>query len=259
VTGCILHRSMKYLQRAFFGSHLFAEFAVPAQSSTTAVVYCGGCPGYPGGKKEAADFFTQRGAWFFVPRYKGTWESHGMFLNEPPHNDIYEFYNLLDKGCVDGFTGEQVEMRFENIILVGASFGGAAALLLSSDPRVSKVVALSPVCDWRIETEGESMDDFFRFMRNGFGEAYRIAPGAEKRLRGGVFYNPMRHTKHIDGSKVLIIHPADDTVTYASTSSDLAEKVGARILVPASGGHLGLDDVLASPALTRTLLTHIGL
>ena len=34
--------------------------------------------------------------------------------------------------------------------MIGGSFGGAAALLASLDPRVKKVIANCPVVDWSI-------------------------------------------------------------------------------------------------------------
>jgi cephalosporin-C deacetylase-like acetyl esterase len=38
----------------------------------------------------------------------------------------------------------------DELFVIGGSFGGAAAILASLDPRVTKVIANCPVVDWSI-------------------------------------------------------------------------------------------------------------
>jgi len=54
--------------------------------------------------------------------------------------------------------GRRFKLAPDQVFVIGGSFGGAAAILLSLDPRVQRVVANCPVVDWRILDGSEKME-----------------------------------------------------------------------------------------------------
>jgi cephalosporin-C deacetylase-like acetyl esterase len=46
--------------------------------------------------------------------------------------------------------GRRFSLAPDELFVIGGSFGGAAAILASLDPRVKKVIANCPVVDWSI-------------------------------------------------------------------------------------------------------------
>ncbi len=202
------------------------------------IIYAGGMPGFPG-FGEAHDFFVKKGYWVFVPRYRGTWESGGRFLQMSPHKDLLDVVDGISRGFKDEWSGIEYKLTPKKLYLFGSSFGGAAVLLAGSDKRVTKVVARSPVVDWLKMNEGiEPHDWLYGFVKRAFGNAYRLVKRDWNKLQNGVFYNPIAHTRNIDGKKVLIIHAKDDDVVTYKPSVVFARKTGSSLWLLKSGGHL---------------------
>jgi hypothetical protein len=71
----------------------------------------------------------------------GAWESGGEFLEKSPHQDILDILDDLPKELEEIAFGRRFELSPDQIFVIGGSFGGAAAILLSLDPRVKRVGA----------------------------------------------------------------------------------------------------------------------
>ncbi len=228
-----------HILRTRFAKDIIAEFLPPARTTKKArvIILCPGMPGSPS-KKEVIEFFGKKGFWVFSPRYKGTWESSGKFLAQSPHLDIKEIIDQLPKGFKDLWSNEIHKIKPAAIYLFGMSFGGPAAILNSSDKRVTKIITFSPVIDWRVEGKDESMDVLQKFVAEGFGRAYAITKGGWKKLQSGKFYNPATQLNQIDASKILIVHAKDDRIVPYSTSKQFAQKTGAKLITLEHGGHL---------------------
>src|SRR5579883_3206054 len=142
--------------RARFRHEILTEFLPPAQPSRIHNVFllCDGMPSIPR-KQPLASFLAQKGYWVFYPRYRGTWESGGEFLRTSPHIDILEVIDELPKGVRDVTFGENFSVDPDEIYVIGGSFGGAASILASLDPRVNKAIANCPVVDWSILAHSE--------------------------------------------------------------------------------------------------------
>ncbi len=228
---------------------IVCEFLPPAtsakaQPSNKVIILCGGMPGYPGGKKDLAEFLSQKGFWVFIPRYRGTWESGGSFLKISPHRDVLDIVDQLPRGFKDLWSGKTYKVARPEIYLVGSSFGGAAAILASRDPRVQHAVAFSPVTDWRVETKAESIAKLGAFTRAAFGNAYRGTEKDFNKLKTGTFYNPAHEAASIDGAKLLIFHALDDKTVYVKTSVAFAHATGAKLVLLKNGGHLSISNVM---------------
>ncbi len=179
-------------------------------------------------------------------RYRGTWESGGVFLKESPAKDVELVINELikNRGIMDFYNQTTLPIKVKTIHLFGASFGGPAVLLNSHLPLVSKVVALSPGLDWHEESEAEPFDFFIRFTREAFGAAYRLS--SEKiwhKLLDTDIYDPLKRHKDIYGKKVFILGTKVDEVTPSSLIPEIAALTGAQYYIKPKGGHLGMSNL----------------
>lgn len=232
---------MKYALRTQLGQDIIAEFMPQARPTKRerVIILCDGMPTVPG-KRSVLEFFSRKGYWAFLPRYRGSWESGGEFLKESPDRDITVVIDQINRGFQDAWSGTIHRFKNPEIILIGSSFGGAVALLASRDTRVSKVITFSPLVDWTARSDEEPLEFLARFVENGFGQAYRGSGSIWAKLKVGDFFNPVRHINEIDGSKVFIIHATDDRSIRWRPVAQFAKKSGAQFLLLKHGGHLGL-------------------
>lgn len=242
---------MKYTLRTRFGKDIVAEFLPPANRSDKVIIFCGGMPGMPRGT-ELARFFSRKGYWFFAPRYRGSWESGGRFLKISPEKDIAAVMDGFSRGFKDFYGGKVYKIRSPRIYLVGASFGGPAAILNSRDRRVSKILCISPVVDWRASGKKESIDWMERFTKAAFGEAYRFSHKDWVKLKLGAFYNPATRIKEIDGKKIMIFHAKNDDVVGWKSVRRFSAASGAKLVLRKTGGHLS-SSTITKPAFYKRI------
>lgn len=234
----------KHILRTRFGN-IVCEYLPPACASNKVLILATGMPGYPGGSGNAVRALAERGWWVFVPRYQGSWESGGKFLARSPHEDVLAVARGVSKGFADAWSGEKLRIAYPQICVIGGSFGGPAAILASREKIIRKAIALAPVVDWRAQ-EGttEPVGKLARFLKAGFGEAYRGDSSAWKKLESGTFYNAMHEKAKLDGKKLLIIHAKDDDVVPFAPAKAFAHEVGARFEGLSRGGHFGVSSAL---------------
>jgi len=208
------------------------------------MIFCSGVPGSPE-KDDVLEFFARKGYWTFFPRYRGTWESSGMFLEHSLEEDLLDVVDSLQTGFKDIWTKRRFRVRPKQITIVGSSFGGPAAILATRDPRVNKAICISPVVDWIEENKSEPLDELYQVLKEGYGEAYRLNKRSWNRLAKGHFYNPVRHIKELDGEKIIIFHARDDDVVRFRPVAKFARQLGCQLVALKTGGHL------SSSMLTR--------
>ena len=128
--------------RTRFSRDIVTEFLPPARSAKIqrAIVLCDGMPSIPR-KQPLAEFLSQKGYWVFYPRYRGAWESGGEFLARSPHLDVLDVIGGLNKEFRELAFGRRFRVRADEVFVIGGSFGGAAAILSTLDPRVKRAVA----------------------------------------------------------------------------------------------------------------------
>src|SRR6185437_9996893 len=201
--------------RTRFKRKIVAEFLPPVRATKhhNVIVLCDGMPSIPR-KQPLMNFLAERGFWVFYPRYRGAWESAGHFLERSPHLDILDVLDELPKGFTELAFGKHFRVRPYKTFVIGGSFGGAAAILCSLDRRVNRVIANCPVVDWSILDEEEKKEtsnpSYAAYIREAFGNAYRLSDRNWNKLRAGNFYNPVKHLAQIDASKIMIFHAKDD-------------------------------------------------
>jgi len=237
---------MKHLLRTRFKEEIVAEF-LPAKdfASRKVIILCDGMPGVPG-KKKLIEFLAKKNYWVFHPRYRGAWESGGEMLAEEPTKDIFDVIDELPKGFVSLWDKTEYVVDPEEIIVIGASFGGPAAILSTLDPRVSKGIVISPVVDWVAEQNAidEPMDFLEEFTKSAFGDGYRFSHENWMRLTRGELYNPVDKLSTLDKDKIMIIHAQDDTAVHTESVIAFATELDCQFHLLKSGGHFSANKIM---------------
>src|SRR5580692_7805361 len=234
--------------RTRFKKEIVAEFLPPARSSKKqqAIILCDGMPSIPR-KQPLAEYLSRKGYWVFYPRWRGAWESGGQFLEHSPHQDILDVVSELPKGIRELAFGRQFRCLPDNIFVIGGSFGGAAAILSSLDSRITKVIANCPVVDWSIlrkeQKKETSNPSYAAYIREAFGNGYRLSARNWEKLHGGVFYNPAHRVKDLTVSKIMIFHAKDDPYIPWELVDRFAKRAGIKIKLLSRGGHVRTEYV----------------
>ena len=235
--------------RTRFKKEIVTEFLSPrrARKKQRIILLCDGMPSIPR-KQPLAEFLAAQGYWVFYPRWRGAWESDGQFLAKSPAQDLSDIIDELPKGIREIAFGQKFRVRPDEIFVIGGSFGGAAAILASLDPRVKKVIANCPVVDWGILDDAEKKEtsnkNYAAYIREAFGNGYRLTDKNWNKLRSGNFYNPVRHMRELTPSKILIYHAKDDPYIPWRSVRSFAEQAGIRLRLFARGGHMRTEMVV---------------
>ncbi len=235
--------------RTRFKKEIVAQFLPPArpQKKQRVIILCDGMPSLPR-KQALVEFLSRQGYWVVYPRYRGAWESDGVFLAKSPHLDILDIVDELPKGLKDSTFGKKFPLSPSEIFVIGGSFGGASAILASLDARVKKVVANCPVVDWSILPHAEkaetSNQNYAAYVREAFGHGYRLSDKNWKKLRTGKFYNPIYHIGEITPSKIMMFHAKDDPVVPWRSVDRFAKRSRVRLKLLSRGGHLNTEHVV---------------
>jgi pimeloyl-ACP methyl ester carboxylesterase len=237
--------------RARFARQIVTEFLPPSRSGkkTKVLFLCDGMPSIPR-KQPLAESLAQKGYWVFYPRWRGAWESDGQFLQKEPQQDILDIIAELPRGFREAAFGKKFRVSPDQIFVIGGSFGGTAAILASLDPRVTKVVASCPVVDWNIlDTEQKketSNSSYVAYIRESFGNGYRLTERNWNKLRSGTFYNPANRIRELSSEKILMFHAKDDPYILWKGVKRFADDVGIHLKLFARGGHMRTENVVRS-------------
>lgn len=211
------------------------------------IILCDGMPSIPR-KQPLMTFLSNKGYWAFYPRYRGAWESGGEFLKESPHHDILDVIDELPRGVRELAFGQRFKLTPDEIFVIGGSFGGAAAILASLDARVKKVIANCPVVDWGILVKEEKAEtsnpNYAAYIREAFGNGYRLSDANWRKLRRGKFYNPAAHVREIDPAKIMMFHAKDDPYVPYKTVRQFANRTGVKLNSLERGGHVGTEYIV---------------
>lgn len=234
--------------RTRFKNEIVAEFLPPARHTKKQklIILCDGMPSIPR-KQPLSEFLPSRGFWVIYPRYRGAWESGGEFLQKSPHEDIVEILNELPCELEEIAFGQRFRLAPDHIFVIGGSFGGAAAILLSLDSRIKRVVANCAVVDWSILAKAEKVEtskqNYAEYIREAFGNGYRLCDANWQKLRSGTFYNPWHHRGEIDAAKVLMFHTKDDPAVPYERTKEFSEITGVKLKTLQRGGHISTDYI----------------
>jgi len=235
--------------RTRFKKEIVAQFLPPAraQKKQKVIILCDGMPSIPR-KQALVEFLSRKGYWVIYPRYRGAWESDGIFLEKSPHEDILDIIKELPRGLKDYAFGEKFKLSPDEIFIIGGSFGGPAAILSSLDRRVKKAIANCPVVDWSILPHAKKAEtsnkNYVAYIREAFGRGYRLSDKNWKKLETGTFYNPTYHINEINPSKIMMFHAKDDPVVPWRSVSKFAKRTGIKLNLLSRGGHLKTEVIV---------------
>jgi len=235
--------------RTRFKHEIVAEFLPPVRSSRQqkVIILCDGMPSIPR-KQPLVEYLSSKGYWVFYPRWRGAWESGGQFLERSPHEDILDIVDELPRGFQELAFGRKFRCSPRKIFVIGGSFGGAAAILSSLDPRITKVIANCPVVDWAIlqkeQKKETSNPSYPAYIRAAFGNGYRLSAKNWNKLHSGVFYNPAHHLKELTSSKILLFHAKDDPFIPWKVVDGFARRAGITLKLLPRGGHLRTEYIV---------------
>ena len=240
---------MSWAFRTRFKNEIVAEFLRPARprKKQKVIILCDGMPGIPR-KQPLMTFLAAKGYWVFYPRYRGAWESGGQFLQKSPHLDILDVIDELPEGVRELAFGKRFTLKPDEFFVIGGSFGGAAAILASLDERVKKVIANCPVVDWAILAKEEKLEtsnpNYAAYIREAFGNGYRLSDRNWRKLYSGRFYSPAHHARKINPAKVMMFHAKDDPYVPYQTVKKFAADTGVKLNLFERGGHLSTEMIV---------------
>jgi dipeptidyl aminopeptidase/acylaminoacyl peptidase len=240
---------MSWAFRTRFKKEIVAEFlpTVRPRKKQKVIILCDGMPGMPR-KQALMEFLAAKGYWVFYPRYRGSWESDGKFLQKSPDRDILDVIDELPKGVRELAFGKRFRLKPDEIFVIGGSFGGAAAILSSLDERVKKVIANCPVVDWAIlgssETAETSNPSYAAYIRQAFGNGYRLSDSNWRKLTSGKFFNPAYHAGEITAAKIMMFHAKDDPYVPYKSVKNFADRTGVKLNSFVRGGHLSTEMIV---------------
>lgn len=231
--------------RTRFKRDIVAEFLPPARKTKRdrVILLCDGMPGLSS-KQGLLRFLSSKGFWAIHPRYRGCWESGGWFLRKEPQVDLSDILDELPKGLREAAFGRRFRIEPEEVFVIGGSFGGAAAILSTLDPRVTRAAAVCPVVDWRAARKGERKETskgYPAYLKEAFGNGYRFRPSDWAKLSRGRFYNPVARAGELDPAKLLMFHAKDDPFIPWRSVAAFAKRTGAPLRLFKRGGHLSTD------------------
>lgn len=235
--------------RTRFKQQIVAEFLPPSRTTKKqkVIILCDGMPSIPR-KQGLSEFLANKGYWVFYPRYRGTWESDGQFLQKSPVEDILDVVSELPKGVTEIAFKKRFKLSPDEIFVIGGSFGGATAILSSIDERITRVVANCPVVDWSIlkhEQKNETTNPrYAAYIRESFGSAYRLTDKNWNKLGTGPFFNPVRHIDKLTPSKIMMFHAKDDPFVPWKSVDGFAKETGIKLKLLARGGHLSTQTTV---------------
>ena len=214
----------KSILRGYYGG-IFFEYVLQDRKADAVVIL----PGFPSGNDfyDLIAYFFEKGYHVFVPRYRGSYQSLGVFLSKNPVDDLIFFVEHLKEGEAKSLWDEKKEHFVVNkLILVGGSFSGAIACgLVAKSPVFSHLILYAPVWDFNEHNSSGDEQDFQKmtdFVKNAYKNCYRFKfKSIVKKLGKFDELKPPYYIPKLN-LPVLILHdPNDRVVAFRHTKKYL--------------------------------------
>jgi predicted alpha/beta hydrolase family esterase len=102
--------------------------------------------------------------------------------------------------------------------------------------------------DWSILPASEKTEtsnkNYAAYIREAFGNGYRLTDQNWRKLHSGKFYNPAHHIAQMDGTKIMMFHAKDDPYVPWRSVDRFAKRSGARLKLFSRGGHLSTEFII---------------
>lgn len=196
---------------------IFFEFLTHKDKRDT-IILLGGFPGSTQ-KDEMMYFFYEKGFNVFFPRFKGTFQSEGEFLETNPVEDLLLFIKELKKEQAKNLWDlSKVNFKIGKINVVGDSFSGAIACGLGAcSEDISKIILASPVLDYKkhnIDGNEQDLDALTLFVKRAYKNLYRYSFNSlQKEINKFKEISPNFYLKLLDKPILLFHDPNDRSVS----------------------------------------------
>jgi predicted esterase len=201
--------------KTFVNDFYLELFLEENRHSNKLMVYLPGLPSIP-----KQQHFLKRIAKESCPsillRYKGSWESRGVFLNNNFISDLVLLFQELKKGkFVDIFTNETLKINIEEILIVASSFGTFVGLEICKKLEfVKKLILFAPIFSLEEIKEKENLG----YELKQFSEVYRTDfPNLNFLMNNKIIPNQLLDLRQLENKQLLLFHgEKDDLVPVKS-------------------------------------------
>lgn len=223
------------------------EFTPPENFSQGIIILCEGLPSVPG-RKDLMTMLANKGFIVVFPRYRGTWESGGEFLRTPPTRDIEDILQVIQSGViVELYSNRNIKIPNSHICLLGSSFGGSVALSLAKNKDIHKIVALSPIVDFKKHNNLNNEENLIsagNFIKRAFGQGYRFKDERWIEMIKGKIFNPPQKLDQKTADKILIGYgKLDHQVNYKKIKDYASNNKIKQIMEVSNKGHLTFSNL----------------
>ncbi|MCL5784388.1 MAG: prolyl oligopeptidase family serine peptidase [Patescibacteria group bacterium] len=195
---------------------------LPSFPTNSAIIYAKGGPSFADtGDSPLWPTAKKYNYALFIPDYIGYCRSYGNFNFKNCLQTIYESEDFLRGKLVatQVDTQKKIKLKFQNIVLVGSSWGGAIVPFLEKykHSQIKHICLLKSVLDWNTQGKTEfPEEDVLQtdiLIENGWENIYRGYKDSEwPEIFAGHLseYNPLDHPELLKGKYVYICHGDKD-------------------------------------------------
>jgi esterase/lipase len=225
---------MTTIYSAQFKNLFFTYVLSKGAISNGAVILLDGLPSNPQSKNELIQELSSSGYDVFFPRYEGTWESKGTFLERAPSEAIIEFIEALKKGEKIG----NKKYLANSVFLLGASFGGGVTLDIATKYSADKVCVVSPAISFKAVNGIETLGDY---LKKAYSKDYRFNLKDWQKLIIDEIWN-LKSGRINAPNNVWIVTGKNDNQVKEIDVIDFAEAKGIRFKT-CDLGHITLSKI----------------
>ena len=215
--------------------NLFFTYRLPEEGPLKGtIVLLDGLPSNPLSKNNLIENLSTRGYAVFFPRYEGTWESDGNFLDRSPGEAIIEFIGSLRRGI--DLEGKRYVSN--KILILGSSFGGGVALDIAAKGIADKICVTSPVISFKNVKGIETLGDY---MAEKHKETYRFSLEKWNELIEDKIWN-LHNNKIKNPTNILIVFGKEDDQIKEREILEFAKEEKLNVL-SLDMGHITLSKI----------------
>lgn len=229
------------ISRGRFGNLVFEYSLVNQlgpQNASATIVLLDGLPTLPQ-KKELIQELNKRGYDVFYPRYEGTWESAGEFLDKNPVVLIGQFIQELNGGLELNEKESGKIYKAQDIFIIGSSFGGGVTLSLPDQDYLKKICVVSPLISFKQVKGIETLEDYIATYYPG---AYRFNTENWKLMLKDKLFCPLETTT-IASRKILVIGGKLDNQISITNLTPYCKDKEIKLEVAETMGHISLSKI----------------
>jgi len=219
----------KPILRGYYGS-IFFEFLLQDRVADAIILL----PSFPSGNdfSDLMDLFYEMGYHVFIPRYRGTYQSSGVFLSKNPVNDLVEFMKHLDTGKAKSLWDMKTySFRTYKKLLITWGFGAPIAFgLAAKSNALNHIIVQAPIWDFKRYNEDNDSQDLQKmsdFVSRAYKNCYRFKfNDIIKKLTRFEELSPEYYTNRliINKTPILVMHdPNDKFVSFKQTKERLGK------------------------------------